>query len=356
MPDRLVFFFGAGASKAENAPLTSELLLEALKSPSGNQHFLSVIKRFLTELFKIERFDNIEGTEQLPKFEELLTLVDVALLKEEEFSEYWNRTRLFELREALVYCIAKILRIKLQPRERESTPHYHRRFIRNIFDSAIDIESDKNSFISLNYDILLDYALLDLHPRWDVDYGIGFRNFEEPHHGNGIKLLKLHGSLNWMFCPVCNSVKLNLYGKIADRVITERIRCNADGAAQRPLIIPPTWLKVYENPHLIKIWLQAEHTLRNASAVFFIGYSLPESDIHVRYLLKKSLYRQDTYPRIVVITSPENKEGSELHLRYKRFFGVVEHYPIGFESFSADVGKYISLPVSSDEVQIDASD
>lgn len=342
MSERLVFFFGAGASKAENAPVTSDLLLEALKSPSVNQHFLSIIKRFLSEFFRIENVDNIESKEQLPKFEELLTIVDVALLKQEELSEYWNRMKLFELREALVYCIARILRIKLQPRERESIPHYHRRFVESIFDDRINAESNENSFISLNYDILLDYALLNLHPNWDVDYGINFRNFTEPSHGHGIKLLKLHGSLNWMFCPVCNSMKLNLHGKIADRVITRNFPCEVDGATQRPLIIPPTWLKVYDNPHLIKIWLQAEHLLRKASAVFFIGYSLPESDIHVRYLLKKSLYRKNTYPRIIVITSPRNEEGSELHLRYKRFFGEVEYHPVGFEAFSEDFRKYIS--------------
>jgi hypothetical protein len=136
-------------------------------------------------------------------------------------------------------------------------------------------------------------------------------------------------------------MKLNLGGKIADRVITERILCERDGAVQRPLIIAPTWLKVYDNAHLLQIWLEAEHTLRKADAVFFIGYSLPESDVHVRYLLKKSLYRKDTNPRIVVVTSPNNKEGSDLQRRYERFFGEIEYYPIGFETFSNDVREYL---------------
>jgi hypothetical protein len=97
---------------------------------------------------------------------------------------------------------------------------------------------------------------------------------------------------------------------------------------------------VYDNAHLVKIWLEAEHILRKANTIFFIGYSLPESDFHIRYLLKKSLYRKNTHPRIVVVTSPCNAEGSDLYKRYKRFFGDIEYHPIGFEKFSNAVGTY----------------
>jgi len=181
---------------------------------------------------------------------------------------------------------------------------------------------------------------LRLYPEIDVNYGVDFRNIPKARRGQQVKLLKLHGSLNWAFCPVCNSLWLSLRGKIADRIVTERICCDRDHAVQQPLLIPPTWLKVYDNPHLVKIWLEAEHTLRKANTIFFIGYSLPESDFHVRYLLKKSLFRKNTYPRIVVVTSPNNTQGSDLHKRYRRFFGPIEYYPIGFEEFSISLGTH----------------
>jgi len=344
-----VFFFGAGASKAEGGLLTSELLLEALKHPNVDQRYQLMIERFLNELFRTEKIDDVDSIEQLPSFEELLTLVDVALLKQEEFSSYWNKARLFKLREALVYCVAWILKTKLQSSSSEPTPQYHKLFVENIFGNGTNIEANNNSFISLNYDILLDSALMDLYPRWDVDYCINFRNFtttldwNKPRSAHEIKLLKLHGSLNWMLCPVCNSVRLNPGGKIADRIIADKTPCELDRAAQCPLLIPPTWLKVYDCVHLAKIWLEAEHILRNASRVFFIGYSLPESDFHVRYLLKKSLYRKRKAPKITIITSPRNQEGSKLHLRYKRFFGQVGLYPVGFETFSMDAEKYVYM-------------
>lgn len=342
MPEYKAFIFGAGASVSEGGLLTSDLLFRSLKNPRVNRWFVSVVRRFLKDLFGVVSVDAVKSKEQLPSFEELLTIVDVAILKREEFSGYWNRKSLLELHEALVYCIAAILRISIEGKTDDSLIKHHRRFVDTIFDINTNNTANENSFISLNYDILLDSALLSLRPEWDVDYGIKFRNFANPRQNLGIKLLKLHGSLNWKFCPVCNSMELNLEGKIADKIITERIRCSKDKAVQRPVIIPPTWLKVYDNAYLVKIWSEAEHVLRRSSKVFFIGCSLPESDFHIRYLLKKSLYRfRKKPPEIIIITRPKNKENSCLHRRYQRFFGSVRLEPIGFEAFADDPSKYL---------------
>jgi len=109
---------------------------------------------------------------------------------------------------------------------------------------------------------------------------------------------------------------------------------------QRPIVVPPTFTKSYENPFLVSIWFQAENVLQKATRVYFIGYSMPESDIHIQYLLKKSLFRQDgNSPRIIII-NPETKNG-DLHNRYRRLFGEVEYYPIGFEHFAHNLTNYL---------------
>lgn len=342
MEKNQVFFFGAGASISERGLPTSKLLFESLKNPLVDQTFVSLIKKFLKDLFGIASVDAVKSEEQLPSFEELLTIVDVALLKREEFSDYWNTENLLEIRKALVYCVAAILRIMIEGKTDDLVIKYHRKFIANIFGVDANIHPEYTSFVSLNYDILLDSALLELYNKWDVDYGIKFRNFNDPRPNKGIKLLKLHGSLNWKFCPVCNDMELHLGGKIADKIITQKIRCDKDNVPQRPVIIPPTWLKVYDNAYITKIWLEAEHVLRRATEVFFIGYSLPESDFHIRYLLKKALYRKEGNPRIIVITDPKNRQGSSLHKRYRRFFGSVKLEPIGFEGFADKARVYIS--------------
>ena len=338
MTEHNVFFFGAGASKAEGGLLTSELLFESLNDRRVPKEFTLIVKRFLKDLFRINDVTKLKSEKEIPGFEELLTLVDVAILKQEELSRYWNADTLRRLREALVYCMARILKIKLRRLEGEPHLAYHQNFVTTILDqNKPDVH---NSLVSLNYDILLDNPILARYPRIDIDYGVSFRNMHEPHQTRSMKLLKLHGSLNWAFCPVCNSIKLYREGKIADNIIAEKIPCDKDGAIQRPLLIPPTWLKVYDNAHLTKIWLESENVLRKASSVFFIGYSLPESDFHVRYLLKKSLFRSKNSPRVVVVTRPENAKGSDLYLRYKRFFGRIEYENVGFEKFSVTADKY----------------
>lgn len=339
MSEYRVFFFGAGASKAEGGPLTSELLFESLNHSMVPGEFTTIVKRFLKDFFGIDDTSKLKSAKELPGFEELLTLVDVAILKQEELSAFWNTNNLRQLREALVYCMARILRMKLSSSSvAEPCQEYHQKFVASILDQENFASS--NSFLSLNYDILLDNPILARYPDIDIDYGVNFRNIHEPRQDRGMKLLKLHGSLNWAFCPVCNSVKLYREGKISDKIIAEKIPCDRDGAIQRPLLIPPTWLKVYDNAHLTRIWLESERVLRKANSVFFIGYSLPESDFHVRYLLKKSLFRSDYAPRVVVITRPENEEGSDLNLRYKRFFGKMEYYNVGFEKFAVTAKNY----------------
>lgn len=342
-----VFLFGAGASKAEGAPLTSELLYEALRQPHMDKNLVEVVVKFLKDFFGIADLRCVSCASQLPSFEELLTIVDLAILKHEAFSREWNEASLEKLHDALVYNMSKILKEKLQS-QLETAPKYHSDFIQTIYRNRMDDNPSDYSFLSLNYDLLLDNALIALFPRLDLDYSIDFRNYvsgprdwEKPHAEHSVKLLKLHGSLNWMFCPVCNSVRLTPKEKIADRIITEEIPCELDHAIQRPLLIPPTWLKVYDNAYLMQIWLNAERILRSAEKVFFVGCSLPESDIHVRYLLKKSLYRAGEKPKITVVTRPENSEGSKLHLRYKRLFGEVDWHSIGFEVFSKDAEKYL---------------
>lgn len=54
----------------------------------------------------------------------------------------------------------------------------------------------------------------------------------------------------------------------------------------RPLLVAPTHLKNYRNPHLARVWYEAGRVLRGATRAVFIGYSLPDDDVEVVYLLK----------------------------------------------------------------------
>jgi hypothetical protein len=353
----MVFVFGAGASKAENAPTTDELLLKSLTEMRDDDRIENV-KGFLRDFFYVD-VRHLEAG-KIPTFEETLTLIDVGLARQEDFSRDWNCAKLGEIRNNLIYCIAKILDQTLT-----ESGKLHKSFVTNLFSNP-QRTCKNTSFISLNYDILLDNALIDLYATrdWDLDYGIEFRNFIEPvprsaeertiytqmpnewhrpRKDNAIFLLKPHGSLNWLYCPNCNTVKITKKEKGALRIWTQAEVCDRDRSAQKPLIVPPTWEKIYDNPHLARIWLKAGELLRSASKVFFIGCSLPDSDTKLKYLFKRTLYEAtpSSRPSITVILKQDEQTESTKD-RYKRLFGPdVNFSTAGFEEFATKVGEYV---------------
>lgn len=324
----IVVFVGAGASIPEGAPGTNELLLEAYKVAPRDQKIQDIL-HFVQNFYN---WENDMETKVMPNFEEVLTFIDITINKHEELSGEYNENRLRDLRTELIYAVCSTLATKL-----ECTPkRLQERFV-NKFAETLEQDMTKINFISLNYDIILDNVLMDFASKgFSVDYGLDFSNFgigwEKPTPPS-IGLYKLHGSLNWLFCPTCNSVEITPKEKGVMRIYTKAETCRTDQTLQRPLIVPPTWQKDYDNSHLRNVWLQAEHILRKANVIFFIGYSISESDTFVRYLLQKSLYRKGAKPEIYVI---EKGTGPVIE-RYKRLFGpVCNFYYSGFEQFVID--------------------
>jgi len=151
------------------------------------------------------------------------------------------------------------------------------------------------SIITFNYDVAADFALHS--NRMMVDYGLS----EEPNM-SAVPLLKLHGSLNWGWCPECKQVFAWDLGSYFSRFkwqldrrpeyVTLDIASHIgsfqhmDGhpAEPEPVIVPPTWNKRDLNRALFNVWRRAAAELADARDVFVIGYSLPPSDLFFRYL------------------------------------------------------------------------
>jgi len=267
---------------------------------------------------------------------------------------------LTEIRNNLVYCIAKILDQTLL-----ESGKLHKSFVQKLFENKNRM-CNNTSFISLNYDILLDNALIDLYASkdWDLDYEIEFRNFiphvprspeereiftqipnewHSPRKDRAVFLLKPHGSLNWLYCPNCNTVKITKKEKGVLRIWTQSEVCDIDRSVQKPLIVPPTWEKIYANPHLARIWLRATEVLRKAIKVVFIGYSLPDSDTKLKYLFKKALYEYNpaSRPEILAVLKESGRTG-ETEERYRRLFGQdVAFLTDGFQHFTSHIERYI---------------
>jgi len=357
---KIVFFLGNGAAMAEMSKKTStdKLLAQAIKE-FPRDSAAKKVKKFIENLFLVNTQDD---EDYIPTFEEVITLIDVCLQKKEEISGIWKSNTLNDLRNKMTYLLYKIIDNRLK-----EPKGIHEKFVEKLFKEKSDCR--KYSFISLNYDILLDRPLVDIRDTelgLYLDFGIYLRNFElkeelerepytarkykwdKPKDGESILLLKLHGSLSWLYCPTCNTIIATPKEKGLkyiydpqikdDNILKKCVLCDSE---RKPVIIPPTWQKEYINPNLIEIWLKAERELQKADEIFFIGYSLPESDVNVRYLLKKGLYRKNEYVEVNII----NLAGQDSleRKRYRRLFGNSIHYDekIDFEEFVDKIEEFI---------------
>ena len=90
-----------------------------------------------------------------------------------------------------------------------------------------------------------------------------------------------------------------------------------------PILITPTYVKDYHNPHVKKVWDEAEAAMKKADRAIIIGYSLPTDDVEVAMLFKRGL---DHIPR-QRITVVEYVEGDIGRPRERRT--ALEQHPTG---------------------------
>jgi hypothetical protein len=215
------------------------------------------------------------------------------------------------------------------------------------------------SIISLNYDIIADNSLIRLADMvgkqafadYCCDIGTDFYVSREKFG----KLLKLHGSLNWMYCPNCYRIELGISesdrytSKVLDYLyqqlpenLEHRYTCQGSPCQRcatfvRPMLISPSFQKDYRNPHTVQVWRHADDTLRRARKVVFIGYSLPEDDIYVQYLLKRAAAHLRDGVVTVVEYDPAAMRPAYQHpvgRRYVWLFGdQIDWHPEGFASW-----------------------
>jgi len=298
MPETVVIF-GAGATKACGGPLTNEILPEAFEPAIRNQiereYYIDLLDRFLIENFHVPQNQSERTESDYPALPLLLSLVDTAIDRNQPMGPNWSVDILRQVRRALQYLVFALLEYKL----RQLNSNYYGDLLRALHPAG----QARPTVISLNYDIIVDNALVDLN-NCLPDYGCDItteRYRNQPHLGT---LLKIHGSLNWSYCPGCDRLDLGVsksgstYKMLEELYITNpleaRYSCHGFPCPQcstfvEPVLITPTQLKDYRNPHVTKVWTLAEQVLRKAERVFIVGYSLPDDDLDVIYLLKRGL-------------------------------------------------------------------
>ena len=214
-----------------------------------------------------------------------------------------------------------------------------------VIDSALQGRLSKDQYGDIKY-------LPNSHQQLArVDYGKQFWGTKPPPHTRErFRLLKLHGSLNWLHDPLTDEVYYGGLKKIVGAVFDDHGKAARDlesffgkrPEGLEPMMITPTHLKDLRNVHVASLWMQAGDLLRTATSITFIGYSLPGDDLHIKYLFKRALQARGKPPKITLVNwvSPEERarlgkgEKAAVVQNYERFFGTdVKAHLDGFETY-----------------------
>ncbi len=324
-----VILLGAGASKSEEAPLQSELFQNYFRYiRSLDRDLVS----YLTVFFGLDlepednrQYENLT----FPTCEEALGVLEMAISKREGFSgnENFQRNRLENIRDKLIRAISLSI-----ARSLESSMNRRKRY-HDILASQLKVNTN-TAIISTNYDILIDDALdKEKHP---IDYGFDFRfqrkdgeitTYSRPQ--NGILLYKIHGSLNWLYCPTCKGVDLTPLVKSVDGMSCNNLEHQTDcREVMTPVLIPPTYMKDISPHFLQSVWESSELLLRRAKRIIFCGYSFPDADIHLKYLLKRAeMNRLTSDPlEVFVVNHHRGKNPSAIIQEYERYFRFLRNH------------------------------
>lgn len=156
----------------------------------------------------------------------------------------------------------------------------------------------RDAVVSFNYDTVFESCLRNVDWRYD--------GVEE--NGNGLRILKPHGSVNW----------------------TGSKTIAVQEAPDRCTIVAPTHLKFIKGAsgtkagyldgyqQIATIWEKMEQEMRSARALVFIGYSFPLADLYFSSVLRSVLAVRDRTPSVVIV----NPDAVQIQKRLQSRFAI----------------------------------
>lgn len=352
--DKTVYFLGAGFSKEAGGPVQNEiiktLLSNSFKKAHAQNHKIARILNHFTSFLSKELCLDKNDFEKV-SLEDIFTPIDSCIANGKSFGAYTLKT-LSDFKEQLHTLMALAIQhaINTSP---ESNKNYIKKFAQYVNSEAkkrlTSLQEDNISLITTNWDTLLDNQLYNILqdqkgiPLSVVDYCCYISSLEEDDEnikpgllalgegGYNIKYLKLHGSMNWLHCPMCQRmyVKFNTKALFEDNYCRHcmknyKMKKDQPSIKLKGNLLLPTFLKDLSNIQIKLVWQNAGIELSEASKIVFIGYSLPSADFEIRQLLSRYV-RKNAEIQVVIYdghnSSRDKKRINEEKRRYKYFFG-----------------------------------
>jgi hypothetical protein len=336
-PRHTVLFLGAGASTPFGLPVTAEILpevLRRLRSGQGERSLREGLETFLPALFdpKIEP----------PLIVDLLSLMDELLRSGSAPRPGLEPSDLARLRVELEHAVAEVLVEPDEPSDDRGA-----RTVQRLVDWIAACSDSGERFVTLvstNYDFSMEKRLLARLPAARlprlVDFGFTWRQAT----GRSARacsrpsrpwtaIYKLHGSLNWLSCPLCGHVYIHprhpLF-RAGEHGSAPREACTCGHGPLRHVIVTPTMIRDVRNPNLLTLWQSALEALRTADEWVIVGYSMPPEDLAIRSMLLRAYTGREEPPDVTVV---QRRAGHDVEARYRLFFPEMKWSSAGLDGF-----------------------
>ena len=350
MNTKRIFILGAGFSKMAGMPLSTEITEEMLKrfeqydQDDMLQWFKGVEER-IKRLEKSQTKINIEQVFDIGSFDAINWRMRQQLCPVGRYSGDTPYMR-SEAIETWLIQMEDDLRDIIFEKQRYSKDNMD-----SIKNFAQRLQPG-NIMVTFNYDTLLESALTELNKKWCY----GFER--EGCKSDDIKMLKMHGSINWIIVERENTISFNnakLLFRKKDKNKENSDFCNSQENRKTETeyyyelaCLPEESVKNYVETRILQrsdreytfglaglgrhkpldklpgsaeVWNNATKALKNAKQIFVIGFSLSPFDIMVQQMFTEIMLRRcklRNLPEFVKIIDPS---ANSLVDNYKSVFG-----------------------------------
>lgn len=348
------YIVGAGFSHYAGLPLQSEFTTELLRPREDKSDpdypLVTSLVEFINKVFDHSRK---ASAKHWPTLEDIFTCIDLSANTGHHLGFEFSPAQLRTVRRALLTRIIRMLYQKYGTAKKSASKDWNQ--LSNFLHKIRPVQS---AFISINWDTVIEQRLKEISGLENFEYGCQAMASDFPARGckvarrkslqNPFRIIKIHGSINWLYCDSCRRLhwfpaekSLEIAAHLLSPKEWKKIdrghgrkqqwhcsRCERVCLATR--IATFSYLKALDFPMFQSSWFSAEHLLRNARRWVFIGYSLPAADFEFKYLLKRIQTSRQNRPEIVLVTGGEDPDAT--YLNYQRFFGRIMDRKNGYFS------------------------
>src|SRR5215213_2480616 len=217
MTETPIIILGAGATKACGGPLTDEILPAALNGKMAHddqktlvadrEELLALTSMFLSECFNVTVDGHPVTKDECPSLPMVLSMLRRAVELDRPIGT-WKGERLIKAKRAIEYAIFAVIEAAL--RRIPSNKRFHHTLLQPLYE-----RSAEPSVVSLNYDVIVDNAMFTLSDKYQgmriPNYGVNIATERYARfrvRGVFGQLMKIHGSLNWLYCERCKRLDL----------------------------------------------------------------------------------------------------------------------------------------------------